>query len=519
MAPASDISIAEHVRHWAGVKPDAPCMSIDDSTLTWSQFDRRSSQLGQGLLEAGIRPQDRVVFLDRNNLQFFEIVAGASKVGAVTAAVNWRLAPREMAQIINHSTARILFIGAEFVNQYEQFRGDLTTIDTVVVIGSAAGLEGYEEWLDRQPADDPRVPVAAEDCALQMYTSGTTGLPKGAMFSNRAVLATDGMVEVLHVNESSVLLISMPVFHSAGASLGILSMRVGAHSVIARDASPTTLLPLVERWRATITTVVPAVLKMIIESPEIDRHDVSSLDTISYAASPISPELLRRCLAIFDARFVQIYGLTETQGATILRPEDHLDPEHPERMLSVGRALPGAGVRVVDPQTGLDVEDDVVGEVWLKTPTNMHGYWGDEKATRETLTPDGYVRTGDGASLRDGYLYLRDRLKDMIVSGAENVYPIEVENVLIEHPDVHDVAVIGVPSERWGETVKAIIILRPGAQLSEAEVIAFARANLAAYKCPTSVEVVDELPRNPSGKLLKRALRAPYWESADVSFG
>jgi long-chain acyl-CoA synthetase len=515
----TDVSIADLVRRWAGVKPDAPCMSMDDRTLTWAELDRRSSQLGQGLLEAGIQPQDRVIFLDKNNVRFYEIVVGASKVGAVTAAVNWRLAPREMAQIINHSTARVLFIGAEFVEQYERFRDDLTTIDQVVVIGASAGLDGYEEWLSAQPAEDPRVPVAPEDCALQMYTSGTTGLPKGVMFSNRAVLATDGMVEVLHVDESSVLLISMPVFHSAGASLGILSMRAGAHSVIAREASPATLLPLIERWKVTMTTLVPAVLKMIIESPEIDQYDVSSLETISYAASPISPELLRRCLAVFDARFVQIYGLTETQGATILRPEDHLDPEHPERMLSVGRALPGAGLRVVDPQTGLDVEDGVVGEVWLKAPTNMHGYWGNEEATREALTRDGYVRTGDGASLRDGYLYLRDRLKDMIVSGGENVYSIEVENVLIEHPDVQDVAVIGVPSERWGETVKAIVVLRPGAQLGEAEVIAFARAHLAAYKCPTSVEFVDELPRNPSGKILKRVLRAPYWESAETVVG
>jgi long-chain acyl-CoA synthetase len=519
MPTHTDPSIAEHVRRWTAQKPDAPCMSCDDTTLTWTDLHNRASRVGQGLIEAGVGPQDRVVFLDKNTLEFFEILVGAAMAGAVTAAVNWRLAPREMLQIINHSTAKVLFLGAEFIEQYEQFRADLTSVEKVVVMGSAEGLEGYEDWLDRHLAQDPLVPVSSDDTAMQMYTSGTTSLPKGVMFSNRAVLSTEGMAEVLRVDESSTLLISMPVFHSAGASLGILGLRTGAHSVIAREATPTTLLALIERWGVTMTTLVPAVLKMIIESTEINERDVSSLDTIAYAGAPISPELLRRCLAVFSARFLQIYGLTETQSATNLLPEDHLDPDHPERILSVGRAMPGVTLRVVDPITGEDVPDDVVGEVWIKAPTNMHGYWANEDATREALTEDGFVRTGDGASLRDGYVYLRDRLKDMIVSGAENVYPIEIENVLIEHPAVHDVAVIGVPSERWGETVKAMVVPAPGAELDEPEVIAFARTRLATYKCPTSVEFLEELPRNPSGKILKRVLRAPYWQSAKSHIG
>lgn len=519
MPTETDPSIAEHVRHWTALRPDAPCLSCDDTTLTWADLHERATRVGQGLIEAGVRPQDRIVFLDKNNREFFEILVGSAMAGAVTAAVNWRLAPREMAQIINHSTAKVLFLGEDFVEQYEQFRTELTTIDQVVVIGTPSGLDGYEEWLDRQVAKDPLVPVGADETAIQMYTSGTTGLPKGVMFSNRAVLSLEGMAQVLRVDETSTLLISMPVFHSAGASLGVLGFTTGAHSVIAREATPATLLPLVERWGITMTTLVPAVLKMILEMPDLDTYDVSSLDTIAYAAAPISPELLRRCLAVFDSRFLQIYGLTETQSATNLLPEDHLDPDHPERILSVGKAMPGVTVRVVDPLTGQDVADDVVGEVWIKAPTNMHGYWADEEATREALTEDGFVRTGDGASLRGGYVYLRDRLKDMIVSGAENVYPIEVENVLIEHPGIVDVAVIGVPSERWGETVKAMVVLGPGTQLTEAEVIAYARARLAAYKCPTSVEFIDELPRNPSGKILKRVLRAPYWAGADRHIG
>ncbi|ANQ75998.1 hypothetical protein AS032_29110 [Rhodococcus qingshengii] len=515
----TDPSIAEHVRRWATTAPDKPCMSCDDVTLTWAELHDRASRLAHGLTESGVGPQDRVIFLDKNNPEFFEITAGSAMAGAVTAAVNWRLAPREMLQIINHSTAKVLFVGEEFVGQYEQFRDDLTTVEKVVVIGRAQGLESYEDWLERHVAKDPLVPVRSDDTAMQMYTSGTTGLPKGVLFSSRAVLATEGMAEVLRIDETSTLLISMPVFHSAGACLGVLGFRTGAHIVIARDTAPTTVLSLIARWRITMTTLVPAVLKMIAESSEIDRYDLSSLDTIAYAASPISPELLRRCLAVFDARFLQMYGLTETQSATTLLPEDHLDPEHPERILSVGRAIPGVTLRVVDPGTGDDVEDDVVGEVWIKAPTNMHGYWCNEEATRDTLTEDGFVRTGDGALLRDGYVYMRDRLKDMIVSGAENVYPIEIENVLIEHPAINDIAVIGVPSNRWGETVKAMVVLNADAALTEAEVIAYARANLAVYKCPTSVEFLDELPRNPSGKILKRVLRQPYWNDAEGHIG
>ncbi|MCJ0949859.1 MULTISPECIES: long-chain-fatty-acid--CoA ligase [Rhodococcus] len=514
-----DPSIAEYVRRWATTRSDAPCMSCDNVTLTWGELHDRASRLAHGLAETGVGPQDRVVFLDKNNLEFFEITVGSAMAGAVTAAVNWRLAPREMLQIINHSTAKVLFLGEEFVEQYEQFCDEMTTVEKVVVIGKAPGLESYEDWLERHVAKDPLVPVRSDETAMQMYTSGTTGLPKGVLFSNRAVLATEGMAEVLRVDETSTLLISMPVFHSAGASLGMLGIRTGAHSVIARDAAPATLLSLIARWRITMTTLVPAVLKMLIESPEINQHDFSSLDTIAYAASPISPELLRRCLEIFDARFLQIYGLTETQSATNLLPEDHLDPEHPDRILSVGRAIPGVTLRVVDPATGDDVDDDVVGEVWIKAPTNMHGYWRNEEATRDALTDDGFVRTGDGASMRDGYLYLRDRLKDMIVSGAENVYPIEIENILIEHPAINDIAVIGVPSNRWGETVKAMVVLNTGATLTEDEVIAYARANLAAYKCPTSVEFLDELPRNPSGKILKRVLRLPYWNDVERHIG
>jgi long-chain acyl-CoA synthetase len=306
----------------------------------------------------------------------------------------------------------------------------------------------------------------------------------------------------------------MPVFHAAGASLGLMALGEGAQCVIAREVSGDSLLSLIERHRVTTTTLVPAVLKMLLETPGMDRYDVSSLECLAYAASPISRELLRASLDRFRCGFVQIYGLTETNGATVLSPEDHLDERHPERLVSAGRPLPGVTVRTVDPETGEDVGEGVVGEVWVKAPTNMHGYWAAPEETAAALTADGFVRSGDGGYLKDGYLYLRDRIKDMILSGGENVYPIEVERVLMSHPCINDAAVIGVPSEKWGETVKAIVV-RARPELTEAEVISYAKTNLAGYKCPKSVEFVGELPRNPSGKLLKRVLRESYWRGRE----
>jgi long-chain acyl-CoA synthetase len=509
-----DWAIAGSLRYWVARKPQAPCITFEGTTWTWQDVFRRASQLGQALLSAGAQPQDRVAYLGKNRAEFFEILAGASMAGGVMGAVNWRLTPREILKVINHSGAKVLFVEPAFLGHVEQIQDQLTSVRTVVIVGDDVGLPGavgYESWLGQQVAKDPEVPVAADDTALQIYTSGTTGLPKAAMFSNRATRAYLPMAELVHVNDDSVILVAMPVFHAAGASLGILSFIQGAHMIIAREAAPDELLPLISEHRVTMTTLVPAVLKMLVESPARSGSDLSSLETIAYAASPISPDLLRASLAAFSCRFLQIYGLTETNSATTLLPEDHLDPEHPDRMHSVGRPMSAVTLRIVDPVTGDEVAEGDFGEVWIKAPTNMSGYFDAPVETAATITPDGFIRTGDGGFVVDGYLYLKDRIKDMIVSGGENVYSVEVENVLIEDPRINDVAVIGVPSEKWGESVKAIVVREPGvASLTAGEVIAYAKANLAGYKCPTSVEFVDELPRNPSGKILKRVLRQQF---------
>ena len=350
---------------------------------------------------------------------------------------------------------------------------------------------------------------------MQLYTSGTTGLPKGVMLTNANLSTAIGSAgDTFSISDDTVSLVAMPLFHIGGSGWALCAMSRGGRSIILRDVDPTVLLDLIAREGITEMFVVPAVLMMLLATPSLATTDLSSLRLIFYGASPISEDVLVKCMAAFGCGFCQVYGMTETTGAiTALVFDDH-DPDGPRRGLlrSAGKPHAGVELRVVDPDTGKDADVGEVGEVWTRSPYNMAGYWGKHDETARTIDTDGWLRTGDAGYFDDdGYLYLHDRIKDMVVSGGENIYPAEVENVLLSHPAVVDAAVIGVPDDKWGETVKAIVVLAPGADLDEDDVIAHCRRSLAHYKCPTSVDAVDALPRNPSGKILKRELRAPHW--------
>jgi long-chain acyl-CoA synthetase len=310
-----------------------------------------------------------------------------------------------------------------------------------------------------------------------------------------------------------------PLFHIAGTGWNLMVMGFGGTVVLHREVDGEAILRDIGRYRVTHAILVPAILQLILARRNEGTADPSSLETVVYGASPISDRVLLELFDAFDCEFMQGYGLTETSGAvTTLRAEDH-DPSRPELLRSCGQPLDGVELRIVDPETGVDRDDGGVGEVWIRSDQVMTGYWRNPEATAEAIIGDGWFRSGDAGYLRDGRLYLHDRVKDMIVSGAENIYPAEVENVLMGHPGVAEVAVIGVPHEHWGETVTAIVVRSPGAPVTEAEIIAHARANLAHYKCPTSVEFVAELPRNATGKILKRELREPHWQGHDRRIG
>jgi long-chain acyl-CoA synthetase len=494
-------------------------ITCGDRMMTWAEMDARSSRVAQGLLAAGLGAQDRVAFLDKNGFEYFEVLFGGGKANVVNVAVNWRLAPTEMAYIVNDAAARVLFVGPEFIGHLDAMEGSLKTVETIVVIGGHPRHVAYETWLARHPARDPMAPTAPGDVAMQLYTSGTTGLPKGAMLTNAnlgTLIPRTG--PLWRFDERSVNLVCMPLFHIGGSGWALVGMATGSHSILFREFAPAAILVALEHHRITNALFVPAMLQVLAGVSGAAARDYTALRSIVYGASPITNDVLVRAMAVFRCPFVQVYGLTETTGAiTQLPPEDHVTEGPRARLLrSAGKPFPWVEVRVVDPGSEASCAPEAVGELWTRSPQNFKGYWARPEETARTVTTDGWLKTGDAGYLdAEGYLFLTDRVKDMIISGGENIYPAEVENALAEHPGVADVAVIGVPDERWGETVKAIVVRRPDTDPRPDDIIAFARERLAHYKCPTTVDFAETLPRNPSGKLLKRELRERYWRGRD----
>ena len=501
------------LRHWAAHRPDHPAVRWGDQQLTYRELDERSSRVANALRSSGVGPGERVAFLDKNSPEQFELYFGAAKLNAVPCPVNFRLAPTEIAVIVKDSGAKVFAVGAEFLPGVESIAEELAATE-IVAIGPAPGRSSFTEWRDARAAHDPGATQLPDDVAYQLYSSGTTGRPKGVQLTQANLAAGLSIYPgLLGMGPESVSMVAMPLYHIGGGGWALAALTVGATNVLVRDIVPDDLVALVERERISHAFVVPAVLQFMLGVPGVADRDFSALRYVLYGASPISEKVLAGSIRTFGCGFVQAYGLTESTGTVIYLPEADHDPEGPNRhrLRGVGLPIAGTEIRVVDP-AGIDVAQGEVGEIWIKGPTVMKGYWNMPEATAESVLPDGWLRSGDaGFRDADGYLYIHDRVKDMIVSGAENVYPAEVENAIMSHPGVADVAVIGVPSEKWGETPKAIVVRAEGGAVTQEDLLAHCRELLAGFKCPTSVEWIDELPRNPSGKVLKKDLRAPYW--------
>jgi len=505
-----------HARH----RPNKVAFHFEDRVTTFAAFDVCANRVAQGLIAEGVGKGGRVGFLDKNSDLFYQVVFGAAKAGAVSVGINWRLAPPEVVYILNDSRAEVLFVGPSFFSLVDEIGSELRHVRRIVAMtGAHAGFDAFDEWRDRQSPEDPGVDVSPDDVAIQMYTSGTTGHPKGVQLQHKVFFELQRLpprddMAWNHWTDRDVSLVAMPSFHIGGVGWGVWGLRAGATNVVVSDFTPGETLSLIESHGITKVFLVPSAIRMVIQHPQARTTDFFNIKYIMYGASPIPLDLLREAIDVFGCGFVQLYGMTETAGAaTYLPPEDH-DPAGNERMRSAGRPYPGVSIKVVDEQ-GRTVAPRVVGEICLESPANMLGYWNLDDATRNTLI-DGWVHTGDAGYLDEaGYVYVHDRVKDMIVSGGENVYPAEVENALFGHPAVADVAVIGVPDPRWGESVKAVVVLKPDATATQDDLIGFARQRIAGFKLPKTVDFVAELPRNPSGKVLKRELRKPYWEGRD----
>jgi len=511
-------TVGDIARYHARERGQDVAFAFEGRETTFADFDAKTNRVANALLAEGLKTGDHIAYLGKNSDHYFELFVGAAKMGAVTTPIGWRLAPPEIGYIVEDCAAPLLFVGAEVMDQARAAVAGLERKPKLIAMeaGGAEGAPLFEDWRVAASDRDPEIAITTADIAVQLYTSGTTGRPKGVMLTHDNLLsgrrdAAQARMDWNTWGPQDVSLVAMPVAHIGGTGWGLVGLLNGAKGVVAREFDPFKVLGFIENDRISKMFMVPAALQIVVRQPRAREVDYSRLKYIMYGASPIPLDLLRECIEVFGCGFCQQYGMTETTGTVVyLPPEDH-DPAGTPRMRAAGIPLPGVEIRVVD-EEGRPLPPNAVGEVAVRAKMNMAGYWRQPDATRKTIDADGWLRTGDAGYLdEDGYLYIHDRVKDMIITGAENVYPAEVESAIYGHPAVAEVAVIGVPDDKWGEAVKAMVVLKPGAEGDAADIIAFARSRIAAFKTPKSVDFIPALPRNASGKILRRELRDPYW--------
>jgi acyl-CoA synthetase (AMP-forming)/AMP-acid ligase II len=494
-----------------------PALVFDGRAMTFADVNTMASRIANALIASGVRTQERIAYLSKNADHFLPCLLGACKARATLTPFNFRLAAPEIARLLEDSGARIFMVGADVADLADQAIASLASKPRMIAVGfDRGGYEQSDAWIENAATSDPRLEPDAQDDVIQVYTSGTTGGPKGVRLTNRNYLTTFKLTTAsggLNYSSGDTVLAAMPFFHVAGVNIALIAMASGARSAILRDAAPQLILDTIAGERVNHAFLAPALIQMLMQAAGIDGADLSSMRTLTYGASPISEDLLARASARFGCEFVQLYGMTETCGAgTFLSHADH-DPAK-GKLRSCGVAWPGLELKIVG-EDGTEAARGAVGEVLIRSAVVMKGYWNNPGATAAAIG-EGWMRTGDAAYRdEDGYVFIHDRVKDMIRTGGESVYPAEVENALFGHPSIADAAVIGVPDDTWGEAVKAIVVLKPGATRDAADIIAWARARIAHFEAPKSVDFIDLIPRNITGKVLRRELREPYWKGHD----
>lgn len=495
----------------AKTAPDRMAVKYGDVCLTFHDLDTLSNQLANALLAEGFAPETRIAFLDRNSEAFFPILFGTSRAGLTLATVNFRLTPGEIAYILNDSETALLFVGKEFLPNVLSARKELSRLQKIIVIdGSINGETDLRTWLNAHETSRPDIDVLPSCGAVQMYTSGTTGHPKGVELSQECMIrsAIEGLsVWPAMFRPGAAVLGTMPLFHIAAANLCIAGLYAGARAEILRETSPQEVIRIIAENGISIVPLPAATIHEITKLPNLKELDLSRLDTLLIAGSGIPVELLKNAQQALGCGFALSYGMTECCGGlTYLGPADcTYDAGH--KLRSAGKPFGNNRLRIVD-AAGRDLPPGATGEILCKSDRLMTGYWRRPDATSEAVR-DGWYHSGDAGYLDEGgYLYVVDRIKDMVISGGENIYPVEIENQLIQHPGVDDVAVIGVPDPKWGENLLACIILKPGHILLPDELETFLRGKLAGYKIPRLYEFVESFPRNATGKVLKRVMRS-----------
>ncbi len=499
---------------------DKPAFIMPDGrSRSFTALGERVIRLVNALRDLGLKDGDRVGILSRNRIEYIEGY-GVSTGGLIALPLNWRLSSRELQVVLENAQPAALLVDPSFIPVIDAMRAALPFVKQFICLDEAPnGWQGYETLLADASPVPANVRVSPDDTACLLYTSGTTGMPKGAELTHRGLLLNceSAIAEMFGLTDADVTLAAMPFFHVGGMWYHLFpSFAAGCTTVVMPQFDPQGMLDLMARHRVTNTHLVPTMIHTLLEQPNLAAFDLTALRLMFYAASSMPTETLKRATATFDCEFAQGYGSTEAGMVTCLTPDDHRRARagREDLLLACGRPLRNVEMRL-EP-TG-DADDDAVGEVLVRSPMTMARYWRNPDATAQVM-PNGWLRTGDLGRIDDkGYLSILDRKSDMIVTGGENVYPREVEEVLLQDADIAEVAVFDLPDPRWVQKVVAAVVLRNGDATPEA-ILSRARPKLAGYKCPKHIFIADSLPKNAAGKVLRKILRETYrhHEAIDV---
>lgn len=516
-SPARIAGVAGLLQHTADIWPDSPSVSFAGDTFTWRQTARRCRNLAGAFQRLGVSQGARIAYLGFNSLPYFEQFFAPAFIGAFLVPVNFRLSLREMIECLEDAQPVVLIADDDHLDQAAALAQACPALQTLIHAGqqsTPAGMLNYEELAVTDAQTLTGTPGEDDETAVLFYTGGTTGRAKGVMLSHANLLANaQGTAPLYDMQEREAYLLASPMFHAAAGSRIYTATLTGSHTVILSRFDTRQVIETIERYRINCVQLVPTMIQMILDHPRLNDYDLSSLRMISYGAAPMPVTLLQETLSRFpDIRFYQAYGMTETSPViAMLRAEDHqLTGDYLTRLSSVGRPVPHVAIQVVD-ENDQALPTGETGEIVVRGANVMGGYWRAPKLT-ETALKGGWYHTGDGGYFNhDGYLVLAGRIKDMIVSGGENIYPIEIENLLYRYPAIRECAVIGVPHEKWGEAVHAVVRLHEGQHVTEADLISYCREHIAHYKCPVGVTFRDTpMPLSSVNKILKTELKKAF---------
>jgi acyl-CoA synthetase (AMP-forming)/AMP-acid ligase II len=507
------LSFADDLKHNARWHKNTPAYVQGKRSINHGELFDRARLLGSALYNIGVRKQDRVAILSMNSIEYGEVLAATQWSGYILSTINFRLAPPEKAWVINDAKPRVLFFEKRYTDVLEKIRDQLDSIHTYICIDAEIDwAQSYARFIASGDAIGPPVNGREEDPCCLIYTSGTTGRPKGCVWGQRE-LRHVAQLDACYANlqQPDRIMIVMPMFHVGGLTLSLSQLGRGGTVYLFQQFDPEELISSIEADKLTVLLLAPTMIQMLLDSPGIEARDLSSVRAVIYSAAPMPSPLLLRAIKIFNGcDFINMFGQTEVIPCT-LSSQQHMpqgSAEERKRLLSIGQPLPNMAVKIVD-DNGEECLEGTAGELLAKGVGMFRGYWNNSVATAETLR-DGWVHTGDIARIENGYVYLVDRKKDVIISGGENIYSREVEEALLRHTSVAECAVIGVADPEWGEAVCAVLVLKAGGSVSSEEIVSHCQSQIASYKKPKRVVFVDELPKLITGKIDKKFLRAQF---------